>query len=464
MIHATRTVNRLVSETFTRTIRDGKSTVDRECVRLKPGMARTLALSRFVQLEDTEECKEQKDDKRRLTAVGVKNGSVIAAPRLDSWRTFTLVLTGPEGDQSNRLLFARQKSRLMVGMAGGVFENGGLTLDRISGLPIIPGSAVKGCARRFALAALQEWTSGQLHQGVLSNPLVLGITGFEDPLAMLVDIALLFGWSNADWFARCDFETDKDWEKKRSDFAWACGDQWETLRAKVAAELLARLGLTVPTEHAGTPWNDLPSFAGTIAFLPAHPWDDDPGIELDVLTCHHKKYYNAEKEFEHAPDTEEPLPVIFPALAPGCTWVFLLHPTDRASATHLACARRWLGHGLDIFGIGAKTNVGYGWFMTVKGPQDVAPDATESVLPPLPESETFLNAWGNKKLNGFSAKAFAQKAAIIKNDAELLLVLQALAPDHINRFTQRDPFWTPFLQVPAGKELLGRLKNMLPGQ
>ena len=53
------------------------------------------------------------------------------------------------------LLHARLQSRLMVNMAGGVMENAGLCLDRF-GLPLIPGSAVKGCARRTALAALRE--------------------------------------------------------------------------------------------------------------------------------------------------------------------------------------------------------------------------------------------------------------------------------------------------------------------
>lgn len=458
MIYATQTVHRLVTETFERTIE--KKEV--QCVRLRSGIARTLALSRFVQLEDPAECKAQKDDRRRLTAFGIRNGSVASNPRLESWRRFALALAGPEGEQSQRLLFARQMSRLMVGMAGGVFENGGISLDRLSGLPVIPGSAVKGCARRLALAALQEWTSGQLKPGDLSNSLAPVITGFESPAAMLVEIALVFGWSDAEWFARSDFETDNAWEKKRPDFAWACGDKWEAIRTSAAAELIARVGITLPPERAKTPWKDLPHFAGTVSFLPAHPWNHDPGIDLDVLTCHHTKYYSkTEPGFECAPDTEEPVPVIFPAVAPGHTWAFPLHPTARAAATHLASARHWLSHGLETFGIGAKTNAGYGWFMTVKTPHDGPPDATEAVLPPLPESEAFLNAWGNKKLNGFSAKAFTQKAATIKDDSELLLVMMALAPDKVSQFNPRDPFWASFLTVPGGRDLLERIKNSI---
>ena len=43
-------------------------------------------------------------------------------------------------------------SRLMVDLAGGVMENANLNLDRY-GLPRIPGSAIKGLARRMALQA-----------------------------------------------------------------------------------------------------------------------------------------------------------------------------------------------------------------------------------------------------------------------------------------------------------------------
>jgi CRISPR/Cas system CMR subunit Cmr6 (Cas7 group RAMP superfamily) len=53
----------------------------------------------------------------------------------------------------------------MVNMAGGVMENAGLCLDRF-GLPYIPGSAVKGCARRTALAALREWCETGQQPGI----------------------------------------------------------------------------------------------------------------------------------------------------------------------------------------------------------------------------------------------------------------------------------------------------------
>lgn len=373
MIYSTASVKSLVTETFIRRVKEDNSERDMPCIRLKSGISRTLALSRYVQLEDAAECKPQKDDRRRLTAIGIKDGTVKTTEKLKSWRGFAISLAGEQGENSPRLLFARQVSRLLVGMAGGVFENGSLTLDRLSGLPVIPGSAVKGCARRLALAALEEWTSGQLQAGEAENLLAPAIEGFQTPEDMLVEIALIFGWSDLEWQGREDFDTDKKWEEKRPDFAWACGEQWHVIRKAVSARFCSHFGIT--PKEADRPWESLPHFAGTISFLPASPWQQDPGIDLDVITCHHGIYYSTEPNRQRspdkwrewqahrdAPDTEEPVPVIFPAIAPGQTWVFLLHPTLRAEAAHLTHARRWLALALETFGIGAKTNAGYGWF------------------------------------------------------------------------------------------------------
>src|SRR2546426_923971 len=55
----------------------------------------------------------------------------------------------------DQILFAQIQSRFMVNMAGGVMENAGLCLDRF-GMPYIPGTAVKGCARRMSIQELVE--------------------------------------------------------------------------------------------------------------------------------------------------------------------------------------------------------------------------------------------------------------------------------------------------------------------
>ena len=315
--------------------------------------ARTLAGTRCVDFPND----QQDKDWRRRTATAIKDGA-IDSRKLTDWRRFAVSLAGNE--QSPGLVFASQQSRLMVNMAGGVFENGGLCLDRTSGIPIIPGSAVKGCARRLALAALREWSTGQLTPGDSENLLAAAIEGSATSEDFLFHLGLIFGWCDLEWKGREDFRDDREWEQKRPDFAWACADDWNRQRKAVADRLCVYLH--IKPKSSERPWESLPHFAGTIAFLPAWPWEKDPGIELDVITGHHPEYYQSGDPNRIATDTEEPVPVIFPAVKPGQTWVFLLHPTARAQSTHLQFSRTWLAQGLETFGLGAKTNAGYGWF------------------------------------------------------------------------------------------------------
>ena len=235
------------------------------------------------------------------------------------------------------LLHARLKSRLMVNMAGGVMENAGLNLDRY-GLPLIPGSAVKGCARRSALAALREWCLTSTKPEGDDNLFSTLCASFTKPTEMLTSIAHTFGWVETDWSN--DKNKNGTW---LSDFAWACEYAMDTFHSAVSL-----------VNHK--------QFAGSIAFLDARP-NRDPGLVLDVLTPHHKTYY--EGKMKIATDSEEPVPVFFPAVreqGENDCFSFAITPLRRASEFQLNFALESLRAGLEVFGIGAKTNAGFGWF------------------------------------------------------------------------------------------------------
>jgi len=120
--------------------------------------------------------------------------------------------------------------------------------------------------------------------------------------------------------------------------------------------------LKVKLKKSNPVWSQLPNFAGAVSFLPAYPRVSPvPDLELDVVTPHHQKYYgaNAELEMPVALDTENPIPVVFPAVAAGHIFAFAVIGKDRDLVQK---AREWLRGGLQIFGIGAKTAAGYGWF------------------------------------------------------------------------------------------------------
>jgi len=256
------------------------------------------------------------------------------------------------------ILHAQLQARLVVDMAGGVMENAGLRLDRY-GLPLIPGSAVKGCARRAALAALREWTElGEKPSGE-DNLLSSACRPFAARADLLAAIARVFGWVKTDWEAGKHFDKKTHAETTwKSDFAWACEGDRELLKSARA-------------QTGG--WE---TASGAVSFLPARPCalgrtggveglplpvPELGRLELDVVTCHHRAYYN-DSNLTEATDTEEPVPVVFPAVAPGHVFAFALLPLRGADSGLVAYARNWLRTGLEAFGLGAKTNAGYGWF------------------------------------------------------------------------------------------------------
>lgn len=244
-------------------------------------------------------------------------------------------------NQAVKIFYAKNRTRLMVNMSGGVMENAGLCLDRF-GMPYIPGSAVKGCARRVAIQELLEAReSGK---------------SAEELAQMLSKIAIVFGWGEEDW---------KSGKRKGlyiSDFFYAVGEEkWDDVFALAGKILLDR-----------TPKNekDFGAFGGTISFLPAYPYapENSGNIEIDVITCHHMEYYAGKKDF--ATDDEAPNPVKFPAIAAGNIFAFCLISLNNKTEL-LDTASNWLQKGLTIFGIGAKTAAGYGWFEIVQNVEDL---------------------------------------------------------------------------------------------
>jgi len=323
---------------------------------------------------DAEKCDSRSLFMDRFAGPEAKDDST-STPRRD-W--FNKLISRNPCIQSNRTwlpessevppLYAQLQSRLMVNMAGGVMENAGLCLDRF-GLPYIPGSAVKGCARRLALAALHERMDTDAKPSGEDNLCTPACRPFSTPADMLAEIALVFGWGEADWDAG---KRTKEGRLK-SDLVFAVGEhRWPVIFHQAGQLLLG----AEPTAA-----RDFGSFAGSVSFLPAYPIkvgaqnlplpEPELGkLELDVVTCHHGDYYGGKMEV--ATDTEAPVPVVFPAVAAGHIFTFALLPLRDCPPNRLGGARTWLATSLTTFGLGAKTAAGYGWF-------DVSEDLQSSV-------------------------------------------------------------------------------------
>lgn len=300
--------------------------------------ARSLAISRFVDLPSNGEGTETT---RRRSCERIQKGQTNAH-KLASWHEWLLTLAG---NKSARFVAAKLQYRMIINSGGSALENGGLCLDRISGVPYIPGSAIKGAARRMAIQELLECDS------------------VEEKTKKLTQIARVFGWGTNEWKSGRNRNGQPD-----SDFWWAMAqddgsdpneldqkrnEYWEAVEPKVKDNLLTELS------HEKFVQN----YAGSLCFLPAYP-EKDPGIDLDIVTCHHPDYYKGERE--SALDDEDPNPVVFTCVSadkqPRFIFPVLSHPRQSAHED-VETASQWLRHALEIFGIGGKTNAGYGWFV-----------------------------------------------------------------------------------------------------
>lgn len=195
--------------------------------------------------------------------------------------------------------------RLIVNLAGGVLENAGMCLHRNIGLPYLPGSAVKGCARHYAW---EQWNTE---------------TDEEKKRSLALKIAQTFGFPTGD-------------SKPK--------DGLDDYLREIAPDTFNPKGKSA-------------AFAGKVAFLAAFP-EAKPDIVLDIVTCHHMKYYDG--TFDKALDNEEPNPQTFPVVEAGGRYVFQLVPL--ADDVDMAWAVEMLRGAMMVNGAGAKTAAGYGWF------------------------------------------------------------------------------------------------------
>jgi CRISPR type III-B/RAMP module RAMP protein Cmr6 len=298
--------------------------------------SRALRLTRYARPELNDESQPTRHDFLQ---------SVAAAQRteagLDSWRTWLGTAAKPE-----HTIHAKLEARLLINMGGTVLENAGLQLDRF-GTAYLPGSAVKACARRTVVAALRQWCeTGTKPEAASDDALAPICAPFSAPIDLLLAIVRVFGCTDLEWQGY-DYE-----ENKGNDLAWACAKQWPVLCDQVRAIL---------NRDTSTPEETAPTRRGCVAFLPAYPHTRPAAdLELDVLTSHHPKYYGGDLDI--ATDTENPIPVYFPAVTAGAIYTFALLPVGNTDATTLSQARSWLKTGLELFGLGAKTAAGYGYF------------------------------------------------------------------------------------------------------
>lgn len=258
----------------------------------------------------------------------------------DNWRNFVaLDLKAHPG----QVLFGRLKSRLVIEGAPVPRSVPIASLDRLSGLPRIPGSAVKGCARQAALLDLR------------------GKTAIQDKVETLVRLALVFGWKSSDW--RSGDQTDAISPPQHGRwgcFAQACGTGYANVLDESRRAIWDNLNRGRPYARERWP-SQLQDYGGGVQFLESFPWQPrTPDLELDVTANHHANYYSQRSGYELAPDIEPASVRSFLAIAPDQVFAFVI----LGEASLAGAAQDWLRQGLSEIGLGARKSAGYGWFDT----------------------------------------------------------------------------------------------------
>lgn len=197
------------------------------------------------------------------------------------------------------VIVGQLEGRLAINLADSLIQNAGICLDRLFGMPFIPGSAVKGVCRHAALEELKASSDDKQAQ-------------------LFEDYRSVFGTADND-FANGDLRPYRE----------LLADRSENQR-------------------------------GSISFLPAYPVNEAK-IVVDLTCVHYPDYYRSGRTEDLS--KEKPLPNSFPAVEIGAQFAFclVLNRMD-TSPSALQAARRWLESALCVRGLGAKTASGYGWF------------------------------------------------------------------------------------------------------
>jgi len=253
-----------------------------------------------------------------------RTDEALMAERQERW----LALVRAEGGMAFTI---RTMTRLVVGLGASHVLETGITLERNTGLPYIPGSAVKGLARARGLIQLARALGVEIGNDDAENKCLNDLD------------ELLATKPKGEWRQelRHTFGTSDDISEEAEMIA-------EWFRFIFGAR-----------EHAGA-----------VIFLDAiYAEADAPHYVTDVMTPHYVSYYTKQGG---APPSENdnPNPVSFLAVEQESVFAFGLLPRRAAFKDMkkkdiemaLGAARDWLRGALTQLGAGGKTAAGYGFF------------------------------------------------------------------------------------------------------
>lgn len=133
---------------FIRMAQNGRSYLQREAEKLS-----REASGRNVQLDNQEKLKVKKSIVDKLVSCASRRlPTDIVSQKLKQTQQFAEMLS----QRGAQVVYAELGGRLIINLSDSLIQNAGICLDRHTGLPYIPGSAVKGVTRHVALDHLRK--------------------------------------------------------------------------------------------------------------------------------------------------------------------------------------------------------------------------------------------------------------------------------------------------------------------
>lgn len=209
------------------------------------------------------------------------------------------------------------QSRLIVGLGSKGALEFGITLHPVTGLPYIPGSALKGLCRNYTLYSIAEQSGISLDPSKDKDALEVA-QQLDEQLCGVKDHGLKF---NSEWAIF---------------YQKLFGTQGEAGHCVFYDAIIREIPVNTPL------------------------------FAVEVMTPHFSKYYRSNGE-EPPNDADSPNPVTYITVNTGIRFRFAIGLRKNAPPdTPLGDAYTLLQEALEVMGIGAKTAAGYGIFAPIK--------------------------------------------------------------------------------------------------
>jgi len=235
---------------------------------------------------------------------------------------------------NNLSILATNNWRLAIGIGSSSVYETSITLHHIYGVPYIPAQSIKGSLRSFII---QKYFFDELKKYDKYN----------------------------------DFEQDELYKKEKDNKKYK--HQWF-------------IDIFGSNEQQGK-----------VIFFDA--FTKESKIQLDIMNNHYQKYYNGS---ESPTDTQNPNPINFLTLKGSkfeiviATKESIVLESENFKGDILDCVKDKLYQSLEIFGIGAKTSAGYGYFDIQKSEEEKAWDRVEDTED-IKTIENFIKNYSTSK-------------------------------------------------------------------